>query len=89
YFHSNIDSDEMMYYAGGDYGARKVENGSITLHPRGWPHGPSAGAREASLNKPRATNELAVMVDTFRPLRLAAAAADLDDPAYLRSWDSL
>ena len=43
YFHSNIDSDEMMYYVGGDYGARKVENGSITLHPRGWPHGPSAG----------------------------------------------
>jgi len=89
YFHSNIDSDEMMYYVGGDYGARKVENGSITLHPRGWPHGPSAGAREASLGKPRETNELAVMVDTFRPLRLAAAAAELDDPAYLRSWDLL
>jgi homogentisate 1,2-dioxygenase len=87
YYHSNIDSDEVIYYADGDYGARKVERGSITLHPRGWPHGPSAGAVEASLDRPRQTNELAVMVDTFRPLRLAAAAAALDDPAYLRSWD--
>ncbi len=87
YFHSNIDSDEVMYYAEGEYGARKVERGSITLHPRGWPHGPSAGAVEASLARPRETNELAVMIDTFRPLRLAEAAADLDDPSYLRSWD--
>jgi homogentisate 1,2-dioxygenase len=87
YYHSNIDSDEVIYYAAGDYGARKVEQGSITLHPRGWPHGPSSGAVEASLQRPRETNELAVMVDTFRPLRLAEAAARLDDPSYLRSWD--
>lgn len=88
YFHSNIDSDEVIYYAGGNYGARKVDVGSITVHPRGWPHGPSTGAREASLDKPRHTNELAVMVDTFRPLALAAASAALDDPSYIRSWDS-
>jgi len=86
YHHSNIDSDEMIYYVDGDYSARKVEVGSITLHPRGWPHGPSAGAAEASLARPRETNELAVMVDTFRPLHLAAAAAEIDDVAYLRSW---
>jgi homogentisate 1,2-dioxygenase len=89
YFHSNIDSDEIIYYAGGDYGARKVERGSITVHPRGWPHGPSRGAREASLDRPRETNELAVMVDTFRPLRLAQDAAALDAPSYLRSWDEV
>lgn len=88
YHHSNIDSDEMMYYVDGDYGARKVEIGSITLHPRGWPHGPSAGATEASLSRPRETNELAVMVDTFRPLRFATATAEIDDRAYLRSWDT-
>lgn len=89
YFHSNIDSDEMLYYVDGDYGARKVEVGSITLHPRGWAHGPSAGAVEASLGRARETNELAVMVDTFQPLKLAAAAAEIDDPAYLRSWDRI
>jgi homogentisate 1,2-dioxygenase len=88
YYHSNIDSDEVIYYAGGSYGARKVEPGSITLHPRGIPHGPSAGAVEASLSKARETDELAVMVDTFRPLRLAAACAAIDDAAYLRSWDA-
>lgn len=87
YHHSNIDSDEMIYYVDGNYGARKVEIGSITLHPRGWPHGPSAGAAEASLSRPRETNEVAVMVDTFRPLKYARAAAEIDDPAYLRSWD--
>ncbi|MGH2459736.1 MAG: homogentisate 1,2-dioxygenase [Chloroflexota bacterium] len=87
YFHSNVDSDEVLYYVDGDYGARKVEVGSITLHPRGWAHGPSAGAVEASLKRARETNELAVMVDTFQPLHLASAAAELDDLAYLRSWD--
>jgi homogentisate 1,2-dioxygenase len=87
YYHANIDSDEVLYYAGGTYGARKVEHGSITLHPRGIVHGPQAGAVEASLRAPRQTDELAVMVDTFRPLRLAAACRDLDDLTYLRSWD--
>ncbi len=87
YYHSNLDSDEVLYYVDGDYGARKVEVGSITLHPRGWAHGPSTGAIDASLSRPRVTDELAVMVDTFNSLRLAAAAAELDDLSYLRSWD--
>lgn len=88
YFHSNLDSDEVMYYVEGDYGARKVEVGSITLHPRGWAHGPSSGAVEASLSRARQTDELAVMVDTFNPLRLASAASTIDDPSYPRSWDA-
>lgn len=88
YFHSNVDSDEVIYYAGGGYAARRVEHGDLTFHPRGLPHGPSAGAMEASLDRPRQTDELAVMVDTFRPLRLAAACAGIDDPDYIRSWDS-
>ena len=87
YYHANIDSDEVIYYAGGNYGARKVDRGSITLHPRGIVHGPQTGAVEASLRARRETDELAVMVDTFRPLRLAQAAAAMDDLAYLRSWD--
>jgi homogentisate 1,2-dioxygenase len=87
YFHSNVDSDEVLYYVEGDYSARKVEVGSITLHPRGWAHGPSAGAVEASLCRERETSELAVMIDTFRPLRLTEAARAIDDPGYLRSWD--
>jgi len=88
YYHSNIDSDEVIYYAGGSYGARKVEHGDITFHPRGLVHGPSAGAMEASLEKPRETDELAVMVDTFRPLHLTAACEAIDDPDYMHSWDS-
>jgi homogentisate 1,2-dioxygenase len=87
YYHSNIDSDEVIYYAGGSYGARPVQVGDITLHPRGVPHGPSAGAVERALQAPRETDELAVMVDTFRPLTMATACADLDDASYLRSWD--
>jgi homogentisate 1,2-dioxygenase len=88
YYHFNLDSDEVLYYVDGTYGARKVEPGSITVHPRGLPHGPSAGAMEASLDRARQTDEVAVMLDTFRPLHLAAACAELDDPEYLRSWDS-
>lgn len=88
YYHSNLDSDEVLYYVGGSYSARKVEVGSITLHPRGLSHGPSAGAVEASLEKPRWTDEVAVMVDTFRPLQLAAVCAGIDDPAYARGWDA-
>jgi homogentisate 1,2-dioxygenase len=86
YYHANVDSDEVMYYVAGSYGARKVDHGSITLHPRGIVHGPSAGAAEASLARPRTTDEVAVMIDTFRPLRLAAACASIDDPNYIRSW---
>lgn len=87
YFHSNLDSEEVMYYVAGNYAARRgIEVGSITLHPRGIPHGPQAGAIEASLNAPRVTNELAVMIDTFHPLVLAELMDTIDDPAYSDSW---
>jgi homogentisate 1,2-dioxygenase len=86
YNHSNIDSDEMIYYVSGDYAARKgIEVSSITLHPRGIPHGPQPGTVEKALGK-QDTDELAVMVDTFRPLKLGAAAEALDDPNYPFSW---
>lgn len=86
YAHSNIDSEEMMYYVNGNYSARKnIEEGSITLHPRGIPHGPQPGAVEASLGK-EATDELVVMIDTFRPLTYTEDARDLDDPSYPMSW---
>ena len=75
YHHSNIQSEEVMFYAAGDYAARKgVDVGFITLHPSGLPHGPQPGAVEKALGKPR-TDELAVMWDTFRPLRLVGALA--------------
>jgi homogentisate 1,2-dioxygenase len=87
YFHSNLDSDEVIYYVAGNYAARRgIEVGSITLHPRGLPHGPQAGAMEASLSAPRRTDELAVMVDTFSGLQLAELVAGIDDPAYSDSW---
>lgn len=86
YAHSNIDSDEMMYYVNGNYSARKnIEEGSITLHPRGLPHGPQPGAAEASLGK-EYTDELVVMVDTFRPLKLTQAVKSYDDASYPMSW---
>ena len=86
YNHSNLESDEVLYYVNDKFGSRKgIEIGSITLHPSGLPHGPQPGAVEASLGKTR-TEELAVMVDTFRPLNLTRAAAALDDAAYPFSW---
>ncbi|MGZ3584291.1 MAG: homogentisate 1,2-dioxygenase [Ktedonobacterales bacterium] len=86
YNHSNIDSDEVIYYVSGDFGSRRgIEISSFTLHPRGIPHGPHPGTVEKSLGAER-TEELAVMVDTFRPLKLAADAEALDDPAYPYSW---
>ena len=86
YNHSNIDSDEVLYYVAGDYRARKgIEIGSITAHPQGIPHGPHPGTVEASLGKSW-TDELAVMCDTFRPLFPTAAALALDDPDYPESW---
>jgi homogentisate 1,2-dioxygenase len=86
YNHSNIDSDEVLYYVEGNYKARKgIEIGSMTLHPQGIPHGPHPGTVEASLGKTH-TNELAVMCDTFRPLYPTRAALDLDDAAYPASW---
>lgn len=86
YNHSNLDSDELLYYVNGNFASRKgIERGSMTLHPSGIPHGPQPGAVEASLGKTR-TEELAVMVDTFRPLRLTEAARALEDDHYPFSW---
>jgi homogentisate 1,2-dioxygenase len=86
YHHSNVQSEEVMYYVDGDYAARKgVDIGCITLHPSGLPHGPQPGRVEASLGA-TSTDELAVMCDTFRPLRLTTLARDLDDPSYAYSW---
>jgi homogentisate 1,2-dioxygenase len=87
YHHSNIQSEEVMFYAAGDYAARKgVDIGSITLHPSGLPHGPQPGAVEKALGKTH-TDELAVMWDTFRPLQLTSLWRDLDYPAYAYSWN--
>jgi homogentisate 1,2-dioxygenase len=86
YDHSNLNSDELMFFASEKYKARRgIEPGSITLHPSGIPHGPQPGMAEKSLGVTE-TEELAVMCDTFRPLRLSAAARGIDDPAYARSW---
>jgi homogentisate 1,2-dioxygenase len=87
YHHSNIQSEEVMFYAEGNYAARKGVNiGSITLHPSGLPHGPQPGAVEKSLGA-KHTNELAVMWDTFRPLQLTTIWQEHDNPAYAYSWN--
>jgi homogentisate 1,2-dioxygenase len=86
YHHSNLQSEEMIYYVSGSFGSRKgIEVGSITLHPSGLPHGPQPGLAEKSLGVAE-TTELAVMCDTFRPLRLTTFAGDLDDGRYAYSW---
>ncbi|RPG09902.1 MAG: homogentisate 1,2-dioxygenase [Phycisphaera sp. TMED24] len=86
YNHSNLDSDEVLYYVAGDYKARKgIEVGSLTAHPQGIPHGPHPGTVEKSLDATH-TSELAVMCDTFRPLFPTKAALELDDPEYPSSW---
>jgi len=86
YHHSNLQSEEMIYYVSGNFGSRKgISVGSITLHPSGLPHGPQPGLAEKSLGVAE-TTELAVMCDTFRPLRLSAFAHDLDDGHYAYSW---
>ena len=86
YNHANLDSDEVLYYVGGSFFSRRgIEEGALTFHPRGIPHGPAPGVAEASIGKTH-TDELAVMVDTFRPLTLAAAAERWDDPDYPTSW---
>jgi homogentisate 1,2-dioxygenase len=86
YFHSNVNSDEVLYYVEGNFMSRRgIESGSITLHPSGIPHGPHPGAIENNLGKDR-TEELAVMVDTFRPLHVARSALAVEDPGYLKSW---
>ena len=86
YHHSNVQSEEVMYYVDGDYGARKgVDVGCITLHPSGLPHGPQPGLVEKAIGV-KQTNELAVMCDTFRPLKLTTLSRELDDPSYALSW---
>ena len=86
YNHSNIDSDEMLYYVDGDFMSRNhIEKGQITLHPSGLPHGPHPGAYERSIGK-KSTEELAVMVDTFKPLQLTTFAMGIEDDDYSKSW---
>ncbi len=88
YYHSNVDSDEVMFYCGGDYEARKgsgIGQGSVSLHPGGHPHGPQPGAYERSIGVDY-FDELAVMVDTFRPLDLGEGALATDDGVYAYSW---
>jgi homogentisate 1,2-dioxygenase len=86
YNHSNVDSDEVLYYCNDKFGSRKgISEGSITLHPLGIPHGPQPGAVERSLGHTR-TEELAVMLDTFHPLFVAEGAVAIEDPDYWKSW---
>lgn len=88
YYHSNVDSDEVMFYVGGDYEARKgsgIGQGSISLHPGGHAHGPQPGAYEKSIGIDF-FDELAVMVDTFRPLELGEGGQACDDGVYVTSW---
>ena len=88
YNHSNVDSDELLFYVDGTFTSRKgsnIEVGSISMHPSGFPHGPQPGAVEASIGVAE-TTETAVMIDTFAPLRLGPAAADCDDETYPLSW---
>ncbi len=86
YNHSNIDSDEMLYYVDGDFMSRNdIAPGHITLHPAGIPHGPHPGAYERSIGKTE-TAELAVMIDTFKPLQITENALRIDDGKYYLSW---
>jgi homogentisate 1,2-dioxygenase len=86
YAHSNVESDEVLYYVRGHFGSRRgVEEASFTLHPHGIPHGPHPGTIAASRRMTR-TDELAVMVDTFRPLHVAQQGMKFDDPDYPMSW---
>jgi homogentisate 1,2-dioxygenase len=86
YNHSNVMSDEVIYYASSEFMSRKgIEYGSVTLHPDGIPHGPHPGRTEASLGA-RQTDELAVMVDTFRPFQVSRQALEIEDPEYYHSW---
>ena len=86
YNHSNIDSDEVLYYVDGDFMSRNnIKQGDITLHPKGIPHGPAPGAMERSIGQ-KETQELAVMVDTFRPLMVTEEAMGIDDGKYYKSW---
>ncbi|HOX25845.1 MAG TPA: homogentisate 1,2-dioxygenase [Candidatus Krumholzibacteria bacterium] len=86
YNHSNVMSDEVLYYCNDEFMSRSgIEFGSLTLHPDGLPHGPQPGRTEASIGQ-KETRELAVMIDAFAPLRVATAALSCEDPEYPRSW---
>jgi homogentisate 1,2-dioxygenase len=88
YNHANVDSDELLFYVGGDFMSRKgagIGLGSISLHPSGFVHGPQPGSVEAAIGRP-GTDEVAVMVDTFRPLRLGPAARTSEDSDYAWTW---
>ncbi|HTU71419.1 MAG TPA: homogentisate 1,2-dioxygenase [Candidatus Baltobacteraceae bacterium] len=86
YNHSSVDCDEVIFYVSGNFMSRRgVEAGSVTLHAAGAPHGPQPGAVEASLGA-KSTDEIAVMVDTFKPLHLAPSALEVEDEQYYRSW---
>ena len=86
YNHSNVDSDEVLYYVDGDFMSRNnIGKGDITLHPKGIPHGPHPGAVERSIGA-KETKELAVMVDTFRPLKLTRQSFEIEDKDYFKSW---
>ncbi|MBS3939733.1 MAG: homogentisate 1,2-dioxygenase [Actinobacteria bacterium] len=86
YSHANLNSEELIYYVAGNFGSRKgVDVASLTLHPSGLTHGPQPGLSEASLGTTH-TDEVAVMVDAFRPLQLTSLARDLDRPDYAWSW---
>jgi len=88
YNHANVDSDEVLFYCGGDFMSRRgagISMGSVSLHPAGFTHGPQPGSVEASIAA-AATAELAVMVDTFRPLEIGSAARGCEDPAYPWTW---
>ncbi len=86
YNHSNIDSDEILYYVDGDFMSRNdIERGQITLHPGGIPHGPHPGAAERSIGL-EDTEELAVMIDPYKPFQITQQALDIQDPEYYLSW---
>ncbi len=86
YNHSNIDSDELLYYVDGDFMSRNnIKKGNITLHPKGMAHGPAPGAMERSVGQ-KETKELAVMIDTFKPLKITKQAIQISDPNYYKSW---
>lgn len=86
YQHSNLDSDEVLYYIDGDFMSRNdIGRGQITLHPMGLPHGPHPGAVERSIGKER-TDEYAFMLDTFQPLKLTREAVELENKDYYKSW---
>lgn len=86
YNHSNVDSDEVLYYVDGEFMSRNnIKPGNLTLHPLGIPHGPHPGAMERSIGQ-KETKELAIMVDTFKPLKLTKQALQIENPDYYKSW---